>query len=322
MSETGPSEPYFPGPWSQPVGSTSATARGVAPGGYPPPPPGAVPVGYLQPTPGSVPPGYPPLAPGGPPVAWAQPGFGGAPRNAGTDGFAVASLVLGILSGSLLAIIFGIVALGRIRRDGTGGRGLAITGIVLGFLWPTVLIAAALPGILDGGSSASQSSAGDAVRSAGGTSSAQPTPTTPGSAAPSPAGTPFMELADLPKAVAGYRTPMVLVVDPAAREGALEGYRAAYTGPTGEVEIVARDWLSPEAADTWLRDWEAAAPHGATIERGDVLGAKGSTIGRSVLVRDDTAIGHCALAWRNQSTTLVLTGPCGGVSAIFDKYPI
>ena len=216
-------------------------------------------MGYLQPTPGSVPPGYPPLAPGGPPVAWAQPGYGGAPRDGGTDGFAVASLVLGILSGSLLAIIFGIVAPDPPERDGTGGRGLAIAGIVLGFLWPTVLIAAALPGILDGGSSASQSSAGDAVRSAGGTSSAQPTPTTPGSAAPSPAGMPLME---------------------------------------------------------------AAAPYGATIERGDVLGAKGSTIGRSVLVRDDTAIGHCALAWRNQSTTLVLTGPCGGVSAIFDKYPI
>ena len=321
MSETGPAEPYFPGPWSEPVGSTPATACDVALGGYPPPR-GTVPVEYLSPTSGRVPPRYPPPAPGGPPVAWAQPGYGGAPRDGGTDGFAVASLVLGILSGSLLAIIFGIVALGRIRRDGTGGRGLAIAGTVLGFLWPTVLIAAALPGILDGGSSASQSSAGDAVRSAGGTSSVQPTPTTPGSLAPSPAGTPLIELADLPKAVADYRTPLVRAVDPAAREGALEGYRAAYTGPTGEVEIVARGWLSPEAADTWLRDWEAAAPHGATIERGDVLGAKGSTIGRSVLVRDDTAIGHCALAWRNQSTTLVLTGPCGGVSAIFDKFPI
>ena len=321
MSETGPSEPCFPGPWSQPVGSMSGTARGVAPGGYPPPP-GAVPVGYLQPTPGSVPPGYPPLAPGGPPVAWAQPGYGGAPRDGGTDGFAVASLVLGILSGSLLAIIFGIVALGRIRRDGTGGRGLAIAGIVLGFLWPTVVIALMLPAILDGGSGVSQSSVHDAVRSAGGTNGAQPTPTTPGSLAPSPAGTPLIELADLPKAVADYRTPLVRAVDPAAREGALEGYRAAYTGPTGEIEIVARGWLSTEAANTWLRDWEAAAPRGASIERGDVLGAKGSTIGRSVLVRDDTAVGHCALAWSNQSTTLVLTGPCGGVSAIFDKYPI
>jgi len=276
-------------------------------------------VEYLSPTSGRVPPGYPPPAPGGPPVAWAQPGFGGAPRNAGTDGFAVASLVLGILSGSLLAIIFGIVALGRIRRDGTGGRGLAVAGIVFGCLWPTVVIALA---ILGGGSSASQSSADGAVRSAGGTSGAQPTASTPGSLAPSPAGTPLTELADLPKAVADYRTPLVRAVDPAAREGALEGYRAVYTGPTGEVEIVARGWLSTEAANTWLRDWEAAAPRGASIERGDVFGAKGSTIGRSVLVRDDTAVGHCALAWRNQSTTLALTGPCGGVSAIFGRYPI
>jgi hypothetical protein len=233
MSETGPAEPYFPGPWSQPVGSTPATACDVALGGYPPPPPpGTVPVEYLSPTSGRVPPGYPPPAPGGPPVAWAQPGFGGAPRNAGTDGFAVASLVLGILSGSLLAIIFGIVALGRIRRDGTGGRGLAVAGIVFGCLWPTVVIALA---ILGGGSSASQSSADGAVRSAGGTSGAQPTPSTPGSLAPSPAGTPLIELADLPKAVADYRTPLVRAVDPAAREGALEGYRAVYTGPTARL---------------------------------------------------------------------------------------
>ena len=239
MSETGPAEPYFPGPWSQPVGSTPATSCDVA--------------------------------------------------------------------------------LGRIRRDGTRGRGLAVAGIVFGCLWPTVVIALA---ILGGGSSASQSSADGAVRSAGGTSGAQPTPSTPGSLAPSPAGTPLTELADLPKAVADYRTPLVRAVDPAAREGALEGYRAVYTGPTGEVEIVARGWLSTEAANTWLRDWEAAAPRGASIERGDVLGAKGSTIGRSVLVRDDTAVGHCALAWRNQSTTLALTGRCGGVSAIFGRYPI
>jgi Domain of unknown function (DUF4190) len=300
-------------------GLDTSEACDVALGGYPPPPPGTVPVEYLSPTSGRVPPGYPPPAPGGPPVAWAQPGFGGAPRNAGTDGFAVASLVLGILPGSLLAIIFGIVALGRIRRDGTGGRGLAVAGIVFGCLWPTVVIALA---ILGGGSSVSQSSADGAVRSAGGTSGAQPTPSTPGSLAPSPAGTPLTELADLPKAVADYRTPLVRAVDPAAREGALEGYRAVYTGPTGEVEIVARGWLSTEAANTWLRDCEAAAPRGASIERGDVLGAKGSAIGRSVLVRDDTAVGHCALAWRNQSTTLALTGPSGGVSAIFGRYPI
>lgn len=57
-------------------------------------------------------------------------------------GFAIASLVLGLLSfwaipfiGSLLAIIFGAVALKRIRRDPSlEGRGMAIAGIVLGII--------------------------------------------------------------------------------------------------------------------------------------------------------------------------------------------
>jgi hypothetical protein len=57
-----------------------------------------------------------------------------------TSGLAVASLVLGILwicgLGSLLATIFGAVALSQISRSrGTiGGKGLAIAGLVLGIL--------------------------------------------------------------------------------------------------------------------------------------------------------------------------------------------
>ncbi|SED83312.1 DUF4190 domain-containing protein [Jiangella alba] len=56
-----------------------------------------------------------------------------------TSGLAVASLVLGILwlgwLGSLLAVIFGHVALGKMRRDpSVGGRGLAIAGLVLGYI--------------------------------------------------------------------------------------------------------------------------------------------------------------------------------------------
>ncbi len=57
-------------------------------------------------------------------------------------GFAIASLVLGILglgslpfAASLLAIIFGAVALKRIRRNpGQEGRGMAVAGIILGIL--------------------------------------------------------------------------------------------------------------------------------------------------------------------------------------------
>jgi len=55
-----------------------------------------------------------------------------------TDGIAIASLVLGILwllgLGSLLALIFGYTARSRIRRSGAGGSGLALAGIILGWV--------------------------------------------------------------------------------------------------------------------------------------------------------------------------------------------
>lgn len=57
-----------------------------------------------------------------------------------TSGLAVASLVLGIIwflgIGSLLAVVFAFISLRRIgRADGAlGGRGLAIAGLVLGFV--------------------------------------------------------------------------------------------------------------------------------------------------------------------------------------------
>jgi hypothetical protein len=63
-----------------------------------------------------------------------------------TNGMAIASLVLGILwiywIGSILALIFGYVAKGQIDRAGgrEGGRGLAIAGIVLGWVGVGILI--------------------------------------------------------------------------------------------------------------------------------------------------------------------------------------
>lgn len=67
-----------------------------------------------------------------------------------TNGFAVASLVLGVLFclvvTGILAVIFGNVALGRIEAsNGTEkGRGLAIAGIVLGWIGIALLAIAAL----------------------------------------------------------------------------------------------------------------------------------------------------------------------------------
>jgi hypothetical protein len=71
-----------------------------------------------------------------PPVRAGPPAF---VRAAPPNGFAVASLISGLLwlgwIGSLLAIVFGHVALDQIRRAGgrEGGRGFAVAGLALGY---------------------------------------------------------------------------------------------------------------------------------------------------------------------------------------------
>jgi Domain of unknown function (DUF4190) len=52
---------------------------------------------------------------------------------------AVASFVLGILPGSLIAVGLGIGALLQIGREGGKGRWMAIVGVVLGALWTVFL---------------------------------------------------------------------------------------------------------------------------------------------------------------------------------------
>jgi hypothetical protein len=95
---------------------------------------------------------YPPQAtPGGPPgVAAPLPyglpqgspyGYTYAPPASKTNGLAIASLVCGIVNvyfiTSILAIIFGFVALNQIKASGgqQGGRGLAVAGIICAFSW-------------------------------------------------------------------------------------------------------------------------------------------------------------------------------------------
>jgi Domain of unknown function (DUF4190) len=61
-------------------------------------------------------------------------------RPVSTSGFAVASLVLGIVwafwIGSILALIFGYIALRQVKRSqgSITGRGMAIAGVVLGWV--------------------------------------------------------------------------------------------------------------------------------------------------------------------------------------------
>lgn len=114
-----------------------------------PPPrlPATPPYGYAAPpywAPTTPPPyglpaqGAPPYAPR-PPYPGALPNYWAyGPPSRPTNGLAIASMVVAILwiywIGSILGVIFGHVALRQIRRSGEGGRGMAIAGLVIGYV--------------------------------------------------------------------------------------------------------------------------------------------------------------------------------------------
>ncbi|POM26328.1 hypothetical protein BTM25_07250 [Actinomadura rubteroloni] len=66
--------------------------------------------------------------------------YGGPPAVAPTNGMATASLVCGLIGfvacglTSILAIIFGHVAQSQIKRTGEGGSGMAVAGLILGYI--------------------------------------------------------------------------------------------------------------------------------------------------------------------------------------------
>ncbi len=128
------------------VASSSGPSTGTLPPTAYPPPGGAPPAGY---PPGGAPPaGYPP---GTYPPGSYPPGPGYAyPGRAKTSGLAIAAFVLSLLwifgLGSLLAVIFGIIALVTISRShGTRrGRGWAIAGLVIGALGLILTVAVSL----------------------------------------------------------------------------------------------------------------------------------------------------------------------------------
>ncbi|MBL8778870.1 MAG: DUF4190 domain-containing protein [Acidimicrobiales bacterium] len=145
-----PSSPgYSPYPSHPPY---PATTGGAPPAAYPsaygggaPPPTGFPPAPAVQ---GPYPGGYPSQY--GPP-GYGAPGYGAPVARRRNNGFAIASLAVGIAGLffcfvpvlSILAVVFGHLARGRIKRSqGTeGGRGLATAGLVLGYL--TLVLAVA-----------------------------------------------------------------------------------------------------------------------------------------------------------------------------------
>ncbi|ACQ78795.1 conserved hypothetical protein [Beutenbergia cavernae DSM 12333] len=142
MSERDPN-PYLPGGASLPP---SYGAQPPGPAGPPPPvgPPtayGPPPPSYGQPpAPAYGPPAYGQQAAPSPYLAYGPPGQAVPyPGGGTTNGFATASLVCSILLcfgplGGTAAVIFGHVALSQIKRTQQAGRGMAIAGLVIGYL--------------------------------------------------------------------------------------------------------------------------------------------------------------------------------------------
>lgn len=122
---------------------------GPPPGPPSPPPSGAPAPGWWQASDGNwYPPDQQPGYAAPPAYGSPAPGYGyGYPMYApspGTNGFAIASLIASIVScgiGSILGVIFGHVALGQIKRTGEGGRGLAIAGLIIGYIGLAAIIA-------------------------------------------------------------------------------------------------------------------------------------------------------------------------------------
>lgn len=119
----GPPPPY--GPPSSPYGEQP-------PNPYPPPAP-------QYPPPPAAP--YPPPPP--PPYSQQAPGYYAPPQQRPTNWWAIVSLVFGLLGGILISVVCGIVGLKK-AKEGQGGRGMAIAGLVLSALWVVVIAIALL----------------------------------------------------------------------------------------------------------------------------------------------------------------------------------
>ncbi len=148
---------YQPPSEQNPNPSQPSSSGYEPPPGYQPPPAYTPPPGYQPPPnytpppsqPYGAPPNYasptaPPPYGTPPPPGYAPPGYAaayGMPVQQQSSGLAVASLVLGLLSflfwffTGIPAVITGHMALNRIKQNPMlGGKGMAIAGLILGYL--------------------------------------------------------------------------------------------------------------------------------------------------------------------------------------------
>ncbi|MCL2850439.1 MAG: DUF4190 domain-containing protein [Micrococcales bacterium] len=124
--------PYSPGSYGLAPGAP-LDAPGSAPSGLTPPAPPYGPTSVVPAAPPSY--GTAPPEPSGYYAGYGYPGQYGYAPPATTNGLAVAGMITGIVScivcpiAAVVGLVLSIIALGQVRRDGTAGRGFAITGV-------------------------------------------------------------------------------------------------------------------------------------------------------------------------------------------------
>ncbi|OOP62766.1 hypothetical protein BMF89_08345 [Arthrobacter sp. SRS-W-1-2016] len=67
--------------------------------------------------------------------------------KSGTNTFAILALIFGVLGG-LLSIPFGHIARSQIKRTHESGAGLALAGLILGYLWLSGFATLVIVGII------------------------------------------------------------------------------------------------------------------------------------------------------------------------------
>jgi hypothetical protein len=89
-------------------------------------------------------------------------------RAGGTNGWAIAAFVVGILGGTILSVIFAIVALVQTKGRHQRGRGLAIAALVISTAWIAIITSVIVYGLSIQGKSvqAADLTTGDCVKDA------------------------------------------------------------------------------------------------------------------------------------------------------------
>src|SRR5213592_4027093 len=87
-------------------------------------------------------------------------------RPGGTNGWAIAAFVVGLLGGTILSVLFAIVALVQTKGRAQRGRGLAVAALVISAAWTAIISSVIAYGVSAQGNSvqASDLHTGDCVK--------------------------------------------------------------------------------------------------------------------------------------------------------------